>query len=59
VEAFRHYRSVLSLDGTFLIGKYEGILLIAIAVDADNSLVPLAFVWWRGRTKLAGDGSCG
>jgi transposase-like protein len=43
VEAFRHYRPMLSIDGTFLIGKYEGTLLIAIAVDADNSLVTLAF----------------
>jgi hypothetical protein len=43
VEAFRHCLPVLSIDGTFLIGKYEGTLLIAIAVDADNALVPLAF----------------
>jgi hypothetical protein len=43
VEAFRHCRPMLSIDGTFLIGKYEGTLLIAIAVDADNALVPLAF----------------
>jgi hypothetical protein len=30
-------------DGTFLIGKYQGTLLIAISVDASNKLVPLAF----------------
>ena len=44
VEAFRHCRPVLSIDGTFLLGKYMGTLLVAIACDADNALVPLAFV---------------
>jgi hypothetical protein len=34
---------VLSIDGTFLIGKYEGTILIAIGIDADCHLVPLAF----------------
>jgi hypothetical protein len=43
VEAFRHYRPVFSIDGTFLIGKYRGKLLIAISYDANNKLVPLAF----------------
>ena len=43
VEAFRHCRPVLSIDGTFLLGKYMGTLLVAIACDADNVLVPLAF----------------
>jgi hypothetical protein len=43
MEAFRHCRPVLSIDGTFLIGKYEGTLLIAIGVDANNTLVPLTF----------------
>uniref|UniRef100_K3XQJ4 MULE transposase domain-containing protein n=1 Tax=Setaria italica TaxID=4555 RepID=K3XQJ4_SETIT len=43
VEAFRHCRHVFSIDGTFLIGKYRGTLLIAISCDANNMLVPLAF----------------
>jgi hypothetical protein len=34
---------VFSIDGTFLIGKYQGTLLIAIGCDANNMLVPLAF----------------
>jgi transposase-like protein len=34
---------VLSIDGTFLIGRYESTLSIAIAVNADNALVSLAF----------------
>jgi hypothetical protein len=43
VESFRHCRPVFSIDGTFLLGKYQGTLLIAISVDANNKLVPLAF----------------
>ena len=43
VDAFRHCRPVFSIDGTFLLGKYQGTLLIAISVDANNKLVPLAF----------------
>ena len=35
---------MLSIDGTFLIGNYMGTLLVAILCDADNTLVPLAFV---------------
>jgi hypothetical protein len=34
---------VLSIDGTFLLGKYMGTLLVAISYDIDNTLVPLAF----------------
>jgi hypothetical protein len=43
VEAFRHCRLVLSIDGTFLLGKYKGTLLIVISCDTANTLVPLAF----------------
>ena len=30
VEAFRHYRPIFSIDGMFLIDKYQDTLLIAI-----------------------------
>jgi hypothetical protein len=43
VKAFRNCRLVFSIDGTFLIGKYHGTLLIAISCGANNKLVPLAF----------------
>src|SRR5438105_4532472 len=43
IEAFKHYRDVMSIDETFLTGKYEGTLLIAIGIDADRRLVLLAF----------------
>jgi hypothetical protein len=43
VEAFQCCCDMLSIDGTFLMGKYEGTMLIAIGIDADHQLVPLAF----------------
>jgi hypothetical protein len=43
VEAFKHYCDVLSIDDTFLTGKYEGTMLFIIGIDADRQLVPLAF----------------
>jgi hypothetical protein len=43
METFKHCYDVLSIDGTFLTGKYEGTMLIVIGIDADHQLVPLAF----------------
>jgi hypothetical protein len=48
IETFKHCRSVLSIDGTFLLGKYKGTLLVAISCDADNTLVPLVFALVEG-----------
>ena len=48
VEAFKHCRPFLSVDGTFLTGKFKGSLLVAISCDADNRLVPLAFALVTG-----------
>ena len=42
-ESFQHCRPVVMVDGTFLTGKYKGTLLMALAVDAEQQLVPLAF----------------
>ncbi|XP_071932956.1 uncharacterized protein [Coffea arabica] len=42
-EGFKHCHPVISIDGTFLYGKYKGAILIAVSVDANNQLFPLAF----------------
>uniref|UniRef100_K3XQZ9 SWIM-type domain-containing protein n=1 Tax=Setaria italica TaxID=4555 RepID=K3XQZ9_SETIT len=42
-EAFQHCRPVILVDGTFLTGKYKGTLMMAVAVDPEQQLVPLAF----------------
>ena len=43
IEGFRHCKPVISIDGTHLYGKYRGVLLIAMATDANNKVLPLAF----------------
>jgi hypothetical protein len=42
-EAFKHCRPLVLVDGTFLTGKYWGVLMIVVGVDPDNQIVPLAF----------------
>uniref|UniRef100_K3ZNC5 SWIM-type domain-containing protein n=1 Tax=Setaria italica TaxID=4555 RepID=K3ZNC5_SETIT len=42
-EAFQHCCPVILVDGTFLTGKYKGTLMMAVAVDPEQQLVPLAF----------------
>ena len=34
---------IFSIDGTFLIGKYQGTLFITISYDANNKLLSLVF----------------
>jgi hypothetical protein len=45
IEAFRHCRPVLCVDGTFLTGKYKDQILTAIGQDGNNRLVPIAFAF--------------
>jgi hypothetical protein len=47
-EAFKHCRPLVLVDGTFLIGRYRGVLMIAVGVDPKNQLVPLAFGLAKG-----------
>ena len=48
-EAFKHCRPLALVDGTFLIGKYRGVLMIAVGVNPNNQLVPLAFALAEGK----------
>ena len=48
IEGFIHefislIRSVIVIDSTFLKGKFKGTLFIAIALDGNNQLYPIAF----------------
>ncbi|XP_016194998.1 uncharacterized protein LOC107635965 [Arachis ipaensis] len=43
VEAFRHCKPLVSIDGTHLYGKYGGMLLLAIAQDENSNIMPIAF----------------
>ncbi|KAL6533785.1 hypothetical protein OROHE_013618 [Orobanche hederae] len=43
IKGFVHCRPVVSIDGTHLYGKYKGKMLIAMGVDGNNQILPLAF----------------
>ncbi|XP_025685656.1 uncharacterized protein [Arachis hypogaea] len=43
VEAFKHCKPLVSVDGTHLYGKYAGTLLMGIAQDGNNNILPVAF----------------
>jgi hypothetical protein len=43
IQAFKHCRPVLGIDGTYLSGRYKGKLLFACGFDVEDQLVPLAF----------------
>jgi hypothetical protein len=45
IEAFQHCRPVICIDGTFIIGKCKGTILIAIAADGNHQLLPLAIAF--------------
>ncbi|XP_070013115.1 uncharacterized protein [Nicotiana sylvestris] len=43
VDGFSHCRTLISIDGTHVYGKYDIKLLIAMAVNANGQIFPLAF----------------
>ncbi|XP_015963421.1 uncharacterized protein LOC107487317 [Arachis duranensis] len=43
VEAFKHCKPFVSVDGTHLYGRYGGVLLIAVAQDVNSNILPIAF----------------
>ncbi|XP_016192747.1 uncharacterized protein LOC107633655 [Arachis ipaensis] len=43
VEAFKHCKPFVSIDGTHLYGRYGGVLLIAVAQDGNSNILPIAF----------------
>ena len=43
IDGWQHARPVISIDGTFLKGKYNGKLLVAVGVDANNHQYPICF----------------
>nr|XP_043638468.1 uncharacterized protein LOC122609490 [Erigeron canadensis] len=43
INAFQMCRPVISVDGTHLKGSYKGNMLVAVAKDANNSILPIAF----------------
>ena len=52
IVRFAYCRPVISIDGTHLYGKYKGKLLIAMAIDANNEIFPLAFAIVDDETEV-------
>ncbi|XP_016165286.1 uncharacterized protein LOC107607905 [Arachis ipaensis] len=48
IEAFRHCKPLVSIDGTHLYGKYGGTLLLVIAQDGNSNILPIAFALVKG-----------
>ena len=44
IVGFKKCRPVISIDATHLYGKNKGKLMIAMTIDANNKIYPLAFV---------------
>jgi hypothetical protein len=51
VAGFTHCRPIVSVDATFLIGKYKGTLMVAVGMTAENQLLPLAFTLVEGENN--------
>ncbi|KAM0866038.1 hypothetical protein ACQ4PT_042911 [Festuca glaucescens] len=51
LQAFRTCRPVLCIKGTPLCGKYQGVLLTAVALDANDSSIPVACAIVEADTK--------
>ncbi|CAM8951049.1 unnamed protein product [Rhodiola kirilowii] len=43
INRFAHCRPAISIDATHLNGKWKGVLMIAVALDAENEILPLAY----------------
>jgi hypothetical protein len=51
VTGFAHCRPITTVDGTFLTGKYKGILMFVVGITVKNHLVPLAFAVVEGENN--------
>ena len=47
----QHCKLVINIDGTHLYGKYQWVLLIAMATDANNKVLPL---WTKSQGQVGG-----
>ncbi|XP_025675487.1 uncharacterized protein [Arachis hypogaea] len=43
IEEFKHYEPFVLVDGTHLYGKYGGVILIVVAQDGNNNILPIVF----------------
>ncbi|XP_015968229.1 uncharacterized protein LOC107491824 [Arachis duranensis] len=53
IWAFRHCKPLVQVDGTHLYGKYKGTLLVVVAQNRNQNIVPIAFALVEGETADA------
>jgi hypothetical protein len=51
VAGFTHCKPIVSVDTTFLTGKYKGTLMVAVGMTTENQLLPLAFALVEGENN--------
>ncbi|XP_012572487.1 uncharacterized protein [Cicer arietinum] len=51
IRGFDNCKPVVSVDGTWLYGKYHGTLLMTIAQDGDGHTIPIAYTIVEGETS--------
>jgi hypothetical protein len=51
VSGFFHYRSIISVDSTFLTRRYKGTLMVAVGINVKNHLLPHAFALVEGENN--------
>ncbi|XP_047307975.1 uncharacterized protein LOC124911516 [Impatiens glandulifera] len=52
IDGWQHAPPVISIDGTFLKGKYNGKLLIAMGYDSNNQQYPIAYALVHEETTV-------
>jgi hypothetical protein len=51
VTGFTHYRPIISVDDTFLTGKYKDMLMVVVSMTTENQLLLLAFALVEGENN--------
>jgi hypothetical protein len=51
VAGFAHCRHIVSVDATFLTGKYKDTLMVVVGMTAENQLLPHAFALVDGENN--------
>nr|KYP66494.1 hypothetical protein KK1_012790 [Cajanus cajan] len=53
IDGFAFCKPIVQVDGTFLYDKYKGMLLVVVAQDGRNNIIPIAFAVVKGETSDA------
>jgi hypothetical protein len=51
VASFTHCRPIVSVDATFLTGKYKDTLMVVVGMTTENQFMPLIFALVGGENN--------